>query len=125
MTTPRFGNSTRRYLAHDYATDVLSFLLAEEDDYREGEVVVSAETALREAPSYGWAATDELLLYVLHGTLHLLGYDDRAREDRAAMRDKERSYLLQLGCRSCPAADPDEEPDGRLPEHREPRGEGG
>ena len=110
-----------RYLAHDYATDVLSFLLDEEDDYREGEVVVSAETALREAPSYGWAAADELLLYVLHGTLHLLGYDDQAREDRAAMREKERIYLRRLGYRSSHAAGGDEKPDSRSSKRRAPR----
>jgi len=52
---------------------VLSFTLESGPDQLEGEVIVSAETAIHTAASYGWPATDELLLYVVHGTLHLAG----------------------------------------------------
>ena len=54
---------------------MLSFVL-EQGDGLEGEVVVGAETALRAAPQFGWSPHDELLLYVIHGTLHLVGHDD-------------------------------------------------
>ena len=43
---------------------------------------------------------DELLLYLIHGTLHLVGYDDASATQRAAMREKELHYLTQLG--RCP-----------------------
>ena len=67
-----------QYLRHRGPADVLSFLL-EDGDVLEGEVIVGAETALARA-RYGWPPRDELLLYVVHGTLHLVGYDDRSRE---------------------------------------------
>ena len=86
-----------KYLQHDYATDVLSFLLSTAAETLEGEIIVSADTAAREAIRYGWDKADELLLYLIHGTLHLLGHDDVSEPDRQAMRDKERLYLAQLG----------------------------
>ena len=51
--------------------------MLDDSDGLEGEVIVGAETALRTAPRYGWPPHDELLLYVVHGTLHLVGHDDR------------------------------------------------
>jgi len=86
-----------RHLGHDYPTDVLSFLLEEGEGSLEGELVVSAEAAAAEAPHYGWSARDELLLYVVHGTLHLVGYDDRDQAQRAEMRRREDEYLSRLG----------------------------
>jgi probable rRNA maturation factor len=87
----------KQFLGHDYATDVLSFPLSHEAGHLEGEIVVSAETAAREAVRYGWAETDELLLYVVHGTLHLAGYDDADDDARQQMRRREAEYLGQLG----------------------------
>jgi probable rRNA maturation factor len=86
-----------RHLNHDDATDVLSFPLEQTAGALEGEVVVSADTALATAPEYGWPAADELLLYVIHGTLHLLGYDDRRQAERTEMRRRENAYLARLG----------------------------
>jgi probable rRNA maturation factor len=86
-----------RYLQHDYPTDVLSFVLEEGDGFVEGEVIVSADTAATIAPRYGWSATDELLLYVIHGTLHLTGLDDHEPEDAAEMRRHEARYLAPFG----------------------------
>lgn len=87
----------RRYLEHDYPTDVLSFALDQADDRLEGEVVVSAETAIREAGEFGWTGEDELLLYVIHGTLHLVGYDDTTPEARHEMYAAQRQHLSDCG----------------------------
>ena len=76
---------------------VLSFVLERTDSHLEGEVIVSAETAVRAALQYSWTAADALLLYVTHGLLHLGGYDDQAPSDRALMRARERHYLAQFG----------------------------
>jgi probable rRNA maturation factor len=86
-----------RYLGHDDATDVLSFVLEADQSSLEGEVVVSAETAVAVAARFGWEAEDELLLYVVHGTLHLAGYDDTSPERRAEMRLREQHHLAQFG----------------------------
>ena len=95
----------RRHLAHDYPTDVLSFPLDAEGDRLEGEVVVSAETALANAAEYGWPAENELLLYVIHGTLHLTGYGDKTDDEARAMRDAEARWL-----RACGVAPPEVAP---------------
>ena len=87
----------RKYLDHDYATDVLSFLLEQGPVGIEGEVIVSADTAARQAADAGWTTDQEMLLYVVHGTLHLAGYDDADAEGRCAMRAGERRYLTRLG----------------------------
>ncbi len=87
----------RDYLEIDEPTDVMSFVLDRSDDSLEGEVVASAERAVAVAPQFGLPASDELLLYVIHGTLHLVGYDDVTPETRAEMRRQERVYLTRFG----------------------------
>jgi probable rRNA maturation factor len=89
----------RRHLDHDYPTDVLSYPLEASAAMLEGEIVVSAETAARSAPHYGWPPEDELCLYVVHGALHLAGFRDKARADRRIMREAEREVLDLLGIR--------------------------
>ena len=68
----------------------------------EGEIIASAETAVREAESAGWSMQEELVLYVVHGCLHLVGFDDYNEADRLAMRAEERRVLEHLGIRSGP-----------------------
>jgi len=89
-----------RYLGHDEPTDVLSFPLSSAGEPLEGEVVVSAETAARRAPEFGSTAAAEIVLYVIHGTLHLSGYDDHDEKSRRTMRERERHYLSRLGLSS-------------------------
>lgn len=86
-----------RYLDHDYPTDVLSFVLDESDGHLEGEVIVSSDTAIRAAAEAGWSAHDELRLYVIHGALHLVGYQDKEPQQRRAMLEAEVRVLQQLG----------------------------
>jgi probable rRNA maturation factor len=89
-----------QFLGHRGPTDVISFVLEQGDGRFDGEVVASAETALRTAPQFGWSAGEELLLYVIHGALHLAGYDDATPRDRATMRRRETEYLAGLGIRA-------------------------
>jgi probable rRNA maturation factor len=77
-------------------TDVITFVLDAADGYVEGEIVASADTAAQCAPRYGHAAADELLLYVVHGALHLVGYDDTTPAARRTMRRREREVLAAL-----------------------------
>jgi probable rRNA maturation factor len=102
-----------RYLQHDYPTDVLSFLLECEVDPKmlpipktaprgygkrlEGEIIVSVEMAKQTAAKYQWKPQDELSLYVVHGLLHLCGYDDRRPKDLAVMQHRERELLALWG----------------------------
>jgi probable rRNA maturation factor len=93
----RIHELNREYLGHDYPTDVLSFVLEREPERLDGQIVVSADYAAREAPNYGWRPQDELLLYVIHGALHLVGYDDLTPDKKRQMRAKEREYLARFG----------------------------
>jgi probable rRNA maturation factor len=94
---PTIARLNQEFLAHQGPTDVLSFPLERTDGYLEGEIVVSAETAARAAPQFGWTAGDELLLYVIHGALHLVGYDDATPAQRAKMRRREKAALARCG----------------------------
>jgi probable rRNA maturation factor len=87
----------RRYLNHDWPTDVLSFALEDDGAHLEGEVVVSADTAAASAAEFGWSPAAELLLYVIHGTLHLVGYGDKSPADERQMRAAESRILRQFG----------------------------
>lgn len=95
---PAIHQINREYLQHDYPTDVLSFALFDEPPMRlEGQIVVSADTAKVGAVEAGWSAGDELLLYIVHGTLHLVGYDDHDPSAAAAMLAAEAAALDALG----------------------------
>lgn len=86
-----------QYLAHDYPTDVLSFPLEKTDRFLAGEIIVSSETAQKESIEHGLNDLDELLLYVVHGALHLVGYNDKDPVDRRIMREKETVYMTKFG----------------------------
>jgi len=90
-----------RYLGRDEPTDVLAFPLA--DDFAPpeepflGEVVVSAQRALDEAHRRKVAPERELALYVAHGLLHLLGYDDHTPADQRRMQRAQNTALRRAG----------------------------
>ncbi|MEM9644659.1 MAG: rRNA maturation RNase YbeY [Planctomycetota bacterium] len=85
------------HLNHDYATDVISFGYELDPPFVEGELTVSLEMALTQATVIGREPFNELLMYVVHGTLHVTGMEDSTAADRHAMRAAERSVLLSLG----------------------------
>jgi probable rRNA maturation factor len=88
----------RQHLDHDWPTDVISFRLSEPADATlSAEVVVSAEMAAATASRAGSDPLDELALYVVHGLLHLCGYDDLSADHRAAMRRREAEVLMREG----------------------------
>ncbi len=92
------------YRGKDSPTDVLSFAQHTEPDPTSitsaddlplllGDVVISVDTALRQAQQHRIALADELALLAVHGTLHLLGYEDETEQGAAIMRHKEREIL--------------------------------
>jgi probable rRNA maturation factor len=89
----------REFLQHDYPTDVISFPYELAPPVVEGELVASFETAIENAsePNHSLSPREELLLYVVHGTLHLVGHDDQSEEPRAAMRRAEVVAMKAIG----------------------------
>lgn len=88
----------RRELGHDWSTDVITFpLSAPEDEVLTGELMVSGEMAQDVAAEHGHDAWSELALYIVHGLLHLRGYDDLDEDDAREMRRREGEVLALLG----------------------------
>src|SRR3954469_19086734 len=88
----------KQFLDHDEPTDVLTFPYTDAGARKlEGEVVIGYEVAKENAADRGHEVNLELLLYVVHGCLHLCGYDDTTDKAAAEMRAKEREYLVKLG----------------------------
>jgi probable rRNA maturation factor len=85
-----------RYLNDPAPTDVLSFVLETGPEHLEGEVVVSYDTAVAKAKELRVSVASELLLYIVHGTLHLVGYDDITPALRRKMRAAEKHVFEAL-----------------------------
>lgn len=100
---PRMARLNRRFKGHRGLTDVLSFDSGEVDPETGrllvGEVAVCRPVAAREARRRGLSETGELLLYAVHGWLHLAGHDDATAAGRRRMAAAERRILDRLGCR--------------------------
>lgn len=88
----------RDFLDHDYPTDVISFPLENrlDEGHLEGEILACTEVAFDRAAEFQWTPQEEILLYVVHGVLHLVGFDDTTAEDRSEMRQKEKEYLAHI-----------------------------
>lgn len=90
----------RSYLNRDAPTDVISFAMRE-GEFSEinpqllGDVVISVETACRQAEERSISLEDELLTLLIHGILHLFGYDHENNDEKSAeiMREKERDLF--------------------------------
>lgn len=80
------------YLKHDYYTDVITFNY-NEDDLLSGDVFISVDRVKENAVEYNVPFEIELARVVIHGLLHLVGYDDKTDDLRALMRDKENQYI--------------------------------
>lgn len=92
----------RHYLSRNHATNVLAFSMREGETQHLhpdilGDVVISTETAQREAQQRGVTLDEEMALLLVHGILHLLGYDHESNPEEAAeMESKEQEILARL-----------------------------
>lgn len=87
----------KRYLQHDYATDVLAFEGGGEISGKLpfGDIMISTDTAARQAKEEGHSFERELKILAIHGILHLLGYRDKHKKDYVKMWKK--TYQLLEG----------------------------
>jgi probable rRNA maturation factor len=83
----------KQFLNHDYATDVIAFNL---DEMHLGDVVVSVDTARRTAAELKLPYKEELARYLVHGTLHLLGYRDKKKADKVRMHKRQEALLVKM-----------------------------
>lgn len=108
VSNSEIRNLNKIHRNKDSVTDVLSFPLTSDDGAVEvnpesgivllGDVVISLETAVKQAKNYGHSLEREVGFLTVHSMLHLLGYDHETSQlDQRIMREKEESVLEKLG----------------------------
>ena len=83
----------RRYLEHDYFTDVITFDLSVKKNILDGEIYISVDTVRENAKTYGGTGQTEILRVMVHGILHLAGYGDSNEDEKVVMRSRENFYI--------------------------------
>ncbi|WP_026632708.1 rRNA maturation RNase YbeY [Dyadobacter alkalitolerans] len=84
----------KQYLDHDYFTDIITFDNSEEENVIEGDIYISVDRVRENAATFHADFETEMRRVLIHGLLHLMGYDDTDEKLKAAMRAKEDQYLL-------------------------------
>ena len=84
----------KQYFNVDQFTDVIAFNLEDNDEDIEGEVYISIDDVLENSKTFSVTFNNEFKRVLIHGVLHLLGYDDHEEDDIKIMRDLEQKYLL-------------------------------
>ena len=83
----------KNYLKHDFYTDILTFLISSEDQPIESEIYISVERIKENAKIFNVLYQNELLRVMIHGALHLCGYDDQTEKAKRQMQRKEDFYI--------------------------------
>jgi len=84
----------KKFLQQKNSTDVLSFPLEEEDSSALiGEIYINLDKVIEQASDYNITYLEEMNRIIIHGLLHLLGYNDQTRTDKVKMTDRENYYL--------------------------------
>ena len=82
----------KKFLKHDYYTDVITF--GELDEKKiSGDIAISIERVLDNSKTYGVEFEDELKRVMVHGLLHIMGYNDQESNDKLVMSDKEKKAM--------------------------------
>jgi probable rRNA maturation factor len=92
VNSPYIKYINKKFLNHNFVTDVIAFPL-EDGIGLDGEIYVNLDRARSQARDYGVSFSDETRRLLIHGTLHLLGYDDTTPSHRRRMRQREEFYL--------------------------------
>lgn len=83
----------QQYLNHDFYTDIITFDNSDEEQTIEGDIFISIDRIKENAEQLSKVFNEELLRVLVHGVLHLVGYDDHEHKDELLMREKEDFYI--------------------------------
>ncbi len=86
----------KTYLNHNYSTDIITFNYSGENYTLDSEIFISLDDASENARKYKVSLDEEILRLIIHGFLHLLGFDDKAKEDRRIMKREENKLFNKL-----------------------------
>ncbi len=100
VSNPKIKALNKKYLKRNHATDVLAFDLSDgalpAKKHLQGDIIISTDAVIANARKFKTSLRYELALYIVHGILHLLGYDDHAAKDITRMRKKEQELMEHL-----------------------------
>lgn len=99
VTDKAIKKLSRKYKHKNSATDVLAFGMNEPPDLL-GDIVISVDTAKRAAKKFDSSMSKEIRLYVIHGILHLLGFDDRTKQGLRRMKRVEEKLFREMAWNS-------------------------
>lgn len=85
----------KEYLSHDYFTDIITFNYCE-NNLMSGDIYISIETVKNNSLQFGVSFIEEIHRVMIHGILHLIGYNDQNEDEKVIMREKENYYLDRL-----------------------------
>ena len=85
----------QQYLQHDTYTDIVTFDSSEDEGVIAGDIFISIDRVRENAATFQVSEVDELHRVIIHGILHLCGYGDKEKEDKALMTEKEDFYLAR------------------------------
>ena len=86
----------KQRLGHDFYTDIVTFPLTDCDTVLSSEFCISTDRIKENAVTFGRTYESELHRVIIHGVLHLIGFDDHSEEDKKEMREKEEEALKLL-----------------------------
>jgi probable rRNA maturation factor len=86
----------RKYLAHDYETDILTFYYGNDVNSIDSDILISVDTIAKNSKRFRTGFENELLRVVIHGILHICGYEDADKPQKIIMKRKENFYLKKL-----------------------------
>lgn len=85
-----------KYLNHHFTTDILTFNYNGSNTDLDGEIIISYDDAIENAKRFNITGKEEYLRLIVHGILHLVGYDDQQKNDKLKMKRKETSLVKKL-----------------------------
>jgi rRNA maturation RNase YbeY len=86
----------KQYLNHDFSTDIITFNYSGDNKDLDGEIFISIEDALENSKRFGCTVDNELFRLIIHGLLHMVGFDDHTIPERNVMTKNENKYLTVL-----------------------------
>ena len=93
LTDKKFLNSLKKYFNMDVFTDVMAFNLGDDKNI-DGEIYISIDDVLENSKLFSKTFNDEFKRIIIHGVLHLCGYDDKTKKEKENMTLLEEKYLL-------------------------------
>ncbi len=83
----------KKYLNHNYTTDIITFNYSEDNSILEGEIFISVDDAKRNAKKFNVPFENEIVRLVIHGILHMIGFDDIDPKQKKVMKKKENELV--------------------------------